>query len=203
MDAKLTVVTDHKPLVGIFGDKELRSISNPRIFRLKQRTLWWLFDIVYLPGWKNPASDAMSRNPLSTDLETEDISVCVLAATVLSQNPSPNGELSDGDCAGIALVGGSERQASICRPILWEEVVTETAADPVLTTLASTIKQGFPTKLCELNDELSPYWNVRKSFYVEDGVVWCNGRIVIPASLRSRALKVLHSAHQGITGMEE
>ena len=37
----LTVATDHKPLVGIFNDKELRNISNSRNFRLKQRTLWW------------------------------------------------------------------------------------------------------------------------------------------------------------------
>ena len=50
---------------------------------------------------------------------------------------------------------------------------------------------------------LSPYWNIRKSLDVEDDVVWYNGRILVPASLRSRALGVLHSAHQGITGMED
>ena len=36
---ELIVVTDHKPLVGIFEKKELSQITNPRIFRLKQRTL--------------------------------------------------------------------------------------------------------------------------------------------------------------------
>ena len=82
-------------------------------------------------------------------------------------------------------------------------MVTETAADPVLSVLASTIKQGFPTKFCELVGELSPYWNIRKSLDVEDDVVWYNGRILVPASLRSRALGVLHSTHQGITGMED
>ena len=35
----LLVVTDHKPLVNILGDRTLDEISNTRIFRLKQRTL--------------------------------------------------------------------------------------------------------------------------------------------------------------------
>ena len=60
---QLIVVTDHEPLVGIFGDKELNQITNPRIFRLKQRTLPWCFDIAYLPGDTNSAADAVSRKP--------------------------------------------------------------------------------------------------------------------------------------------
>ena len=35
----LLVVTDHKPLVKIFGDRTLDEITNTRLFRLKQRTL--------------------------------------------------------------------------------------------------------------------------------------------------------------------
>ena len=36
---KLVVVTDHKPLTKIFGDRTLDEISNTRLFRLKQKTL--------------------------------------------------------------------------------------------------------------------------------------------------------------------
>lgn len=35
----LVVVTDHEPLVKIFGDRTLDEITNSRLFRLKQRTL--------------------------------------------------------------------------------------------------------------------------------------------------------------------
>ena len=59
----LVVVTDHKPLVKIFGDRTLDEITNSRLFRLKQRTLPWRFDIVYLPGKSNHAADATSRHP--------------------------------------------------------------------------------------------------------------------------------------------
>ena len=57
------VVTDHKPLVKIFGDRTLNEIQNTRIFRLKQRTLPWLFQVHYMPGKTNLAADAASRYP--------------------------------------------------------------------------------------------------------------------------------------------
>ena len=60
----LVVVTDHKLLVKIFGDRTLDEISNTRLFRVKQRTLMWRFDFAYLPGTTNCAADATSRHPV-------------------------------------------------------------------------------------------------------------------------------------------
>ena len=110
--------TDHKPLVAIFQDKELKQIANRRIFRLKQRTLWWTFKIVYLAGSTNSAADAVSRYPSPNGEDKCDVSLCSVGAEPLSQHPSPNGELSYGDCAEITLVASSERKASVCTPIL-------------------------------------------------------------------------------------
>ena len=56
----LTIVTDHKPLVRLFGDKELKDILNPRLLAMKEKTLIYNFNIKYLPGKKNPA-DFLSR----------------------------------------------------------------------------------------------------------------------------------------------
>ena len=66
---KLIVVTDHKPLVKILGDRTLDEISSTRIFRLKQRTLPWSFNIAHLPGKTNTAADATSRHPSSSDCQ--------------------------------------------------------------------------------------------------------------------------------------
>ena len=72
----LLVVTDHKPLVKILGDRTLDEITNTRLFRLKQRTLPWQFDIVHMPGLSNCVADATSRHPCDssvlhhTDLES-------------------------------------------------------------------------------------------------------------------------------------
>jgi len=59
----LLVIVDHKPLTKIFGDRRLDEIENPRLFRLKRRTLMWRFDIEYQRGSRNPFADAMSRHP--------------------------------------------------------------------------------------------------------------------------------------------
>jgi hypothetical protein len=52
----LLVVTDHKPLVKIFGDTTLDEITNTRLFRLKQRTMPWRFRMAHLPGKTNLAA---------------------------------------------------------------------------------------------------------------------------------------------------
>ena len=41
----LIVVTDHKPLVKLFGDRTLDEIASPRLFPLKQRSLMWSFTV--------------------------------------------------------------------------------------------------------------------------------------------------------------
>jgi len=61
----LRVIVDHKPLVKIFGDRRLDEIDNPRLFRLKRRTLMWRFEIEYRPGKLNYFADAVSRKPNS------------------------------------------------------------------------------------------------------------------------------------------
>ena len=47
---KLYIATDHKPLLGIFGDKSLVDIDNKRLAKLKEKTMWWNFEIIYNPG---------------------------------------------------------------------------------------------------------------------------------------------------------
>ena len=42
---KLFISTDHKPLLGILHDRSLASINNPRLLKLKQRTLPYQFKI--------------------------------------------------------------------------------------------------------------------------------------------------------------
>ena len=59
----LIVVTDHEPLKGLFGDGDLGKIQNPRLFRLKEKTLRYRCTIQHCPGKWHRASDAVSRNP--------------------------------------------------------------------------------------------------------------------------------------------
>ena len=80
----LTLVTDHKPLVKLFGDKELKDILNPRLLAMKEKTLIYNFNIKYLPGKKNPA-DFLSRYPAlkaNPDTADEDLAAVIETATI-------------------------------------------------------------------------------------------------------------------------
>ena len=58
---RLYVATDHKPLLSILNDRALDTIVNPRLVRIKERTLPWIYDMLYVPGWRQAAADALSR----------------------------------------------------------------------------------------------------------------------------------------------
>ena len=57
----LVVATDHKPLLSILNDRALDTVVNPRLLRIKERTQAWQFDVVYVPGGRQAAADALSR----------------------------------------------------------------------------------------------------------------------------------------------
>ncbi len=72
----LLVITDHKPLVKVMGDRTLDEIPNSRLFRLKQHTLPWVFEIAHLPGKTNTAADATYRHPVNKYAEVASLALC-------------------------------------------------------------------------------------------------------------------------------
>nr|XP_027227344.1 uncharacterized protein LOC113819308 [Penaeus vannamei] len=84
------IITDHKALTRIFGDKELKDINNPRILNLKERTLMYSFRIKYLKGKTNCAADALSRYPMllghpEESDEADDELVCATIVAAASE----------------------------------------------------------------------------------------------------------------------
>ena len=170
----LVVVTDHKPLTKIFGDRSLDEISNTRLFRLKQKTLQWYFRIEHMPGKTNCIADAMSRHPVT---------------------PSTNVDVIDHEEASI--VAGICRDVTDISTISWESLATETANDETLSMLVLYLSG-------HLNDPniCAEYSKYIDYFYVHEGVIMYQDRVVVPKSLRKIALENLHGAHQGISTME-
>ena len=62
---KLLVATDHKPLVKILGDRKLEDIDNPRLLKLKEKTLRWHFQIQHVPGKIHVGPDTISRRDIT------------------------------------------------------------------------------------------------------------------------------------------
>ena len=59
----LTVVVDHRPLLKLLGDRKMADIENPRLHNLKEKTLGFKFNVVYIPGKEHLAADSTSRQP--------------------------------------------------------------------------------------------------------------------------------------------
>ena len=57
----LTVAVDHKPLLKVFGDRKLEEMDNPRLTNLKEKALYFRFNMVHVPGRLHKGADAMSR----------------------------------------------------------------------------------------------------------------------------------------------
>ena len=65
---KLIVATDHKTLVKILGDRKLENIDNPRLLKLKEKTLRWQFQIQHVPGKIPVGPDTLSRKEVTACL---------------------------------------------------------------------------------------------------------------------------------------
>ena len=173
----LLVVTDHKPLVKVFGDRTLDEITNTRLFRLKQRTLQWRFKIAYSPGKSNFAADAASRNPW----------------------PRPsNYDMSLEDLAEQATVAAMHDETAKVACVSWDVLALETQKDPILLELMTAISEGFQGSY----NNLSEYVRYKNSLFVQNGVIIYQDRAVIPEALRNTVLDSLHAAHQGVSGMQ-
>ena len=210
----LVIVTDHKPLVKLFGDRALDQITNSRLFSLKQRTLPWRFSVAYMSGKDNSFSDATSRNPVSSN--DEDVSNSEILAGVMIA------EMDEADVEDVATLSSKDGNF---RAITWEVVKQETNRDEFMCNLSTLINSAFPDSKHDLPAELLPYWNIRNNLYIVDGVVLMKDQVVIPVSLRNSVtqaltdgsgtriiippklrqeiIQSLHSAHQGVGSMNE
>ena len=186
----LTIATDHKPLIRILGDKSLESVQNPRIFRLKQRTLMWNFRMIYVAGKFNPAADAASRHPATVPTEQPD----TLAIVRLEDS------LHDGMEADV--IATAQSLAEHCGAVTWYDLQHAQQSDAEMRLLHPLVARGFPDERDLLPAQLRQYWPYRDRLYAIDGVIMMDSRIVVPAELRASILKTLHAAHQGISGMQ-
>ena len=184
-NSKLLVATDHKPLLKILGDRKLEDIPNPRLLRLKEKTLAWRFDVKHVPGRIHVGPDALSRK------EVSGVVVAMLGSTV---EPAE-------DDVDMDTIIEAQIAANTLSPITWGQVRDEVARDKVSTMLCSQIVDGFPAEKKLLREELREYYQFREHLTQIDGVPLYKERVVVPTALRPMVLETLHGAHQGEKGM--
>ena len=170
---KFTIFTDHKPLLGMFGEsKPIPTHSAARIQRWALLLAAYNYELRYRPGSQNANADGMSR-----------LSVTGVAAEASRvQN----------EVFMVDLVHS---------PVTSSAVKRETERDPILTRVREFLIQGWPDDL-EADDEFKPYMTRAVELTVEEGCILWGSRVVIPPKLRKQVLEDLHLAHVGMTRMK-
>ena len=183
----LLVAVDHKPLVPILNTKALDQIKNPRLLNFKEKTLLYNFKAKYVPGYLHTGPDATSRCPVKAYL-LEAMRVEADGDNELEESLVASAKTLELDADGEVVT--------------WEQVKAETKADAVCSTLNRAILEGFPLRKHEAEECLRAYYSLQEDLHQVEGVPFMGSRMHVPASLRRRVLEVLHSSHQGVTGMK-
>ena len=162
--AQFSIITDHKPLIGIFSNHKQ---SSARTERWKLRLMPYDCKLIYRPGKdaENPAY-FLSRHPCPSDSELQNLAedhvnyVCTTA---------------------------------VPKAMTLEDIKRTTKVDAEMQALIKAIETDRWT-----SPEVQDYKRLKDEFSVNNGVVLRKNRILIPPTLRSRAVELAHLGHQGI-----
>ena len=167
---QFTLETDQKPQVSIYK-KHMVEIS-PRIQRLIVRSFpYQPFDVHYRRGKEIPLADALSR--VSPTPVEDGIQLPIVAVNLITSNiPVSSTEI--------------------------ELICEESSKDPTLTLLRHHIHMGWPVNHRMLPQELHTFWNYREDLSMENRLITKGARLLIPSTLRRKALEQIHEGHLGI-----
>ncbi|KRY26536.1 Uncharacterized protein T01_4021, partial [Trichinella spiralis] len=174
---RFTLLTDHKPLVSIFGSKKgVPQMAACRLTRWAIALMNYSFDIEYRSTKNFCQADCLSRLPSSSD--------------ELFDANFDHREAEDELTVKQLIV---ELQAEL--PVTARVIAEATEKDSVLKQVKQFVLSGWPEK-CP-REELRSYFIKRTELSVSYGCLLWGIRTVIPMKLRSRVLMKLHETHPG------
>ena len=172
----VTVVTDHKPLLGVFKNTRHGSIRSDRI-KLRHQDV--RYKLIWIKGSANPA-DFMSRRgtPYTKLSRKQRRETTEFEKTVWFLQFSPYTEA-----------------------ISMQRIIEETQKDPVLSSLKDHIRKGYIPKSLT---PLQPFRKVLHELTLSDEELILKGeKIVLPECLHDLALEKAHQGgHPGMNGLK-
>lgn len=151
---KFTLITDHKPLLSIFGSKK-----GPPAFaasRLQRYALFlsnYDFDIQYVTSKSNANADCLSRLPLDVKHVSE--------------------QCEELNYVSIYLQFLAEKDI----PLNFSDIKRETQKDQELNKIYGYVLYGWPN---EVEEELRSYFLRRSELTIEHGILMWGYRVVVP-----------------------
>lgn len=168
---KVIVETDHLPLIPIFKKPLHRAPA--RLQRMLLQMQRYDIEVKYRPGKEIPLPDTLSRRPIS------------------DTGPSLSDEADIQVNMVMASLPVSDRKM--------HEIKVQTGQDEQLSVLKQIILSGWPDNKKECQSLVTDFWNYRDELTVYDGVIMKGNKIVVPKSLRSNMIEIIHgSGHFGV-----
>ena len=169
----LTIGTDHKSLLGLFKDRSLDGIDNPRLRRLKEKTFGWSFTMLHIPGRLHGGPDALSRyglQPVGADAQLENDSSERHHLTALMATPPTPDDIAD---AGLLMTVSSTLQ-----PIDLFTVANASKEDATVRAVVHMVNTTFPASPDELDPAVREFWRIRRDLSTAGHVLLYKGRLV-------------------------
>ena len=163
------VLTDHRPLEGVFV-KALEDIENPRLFRLREKTLLYHFLLTWTPGKTHLIADALSRIPVFRPEKS-----------TYDEPPALLRRMVEPDLAPLYAAAEACHVYGLLIAAVRDSTVTKAHPDSFV--------RGFTA----LADRLSLHNSSRGILVLLDA-----RRIVVANEARSFVLRNLHASHAGL-----
>ncbi|XP_055684257.1 uncharacterized protein K02A2.6-like [Lutzomyia longipalpis] len=182
---KFTLMTDHKPLVSIFGSKKGIPIHTAnRLQRWALILLGYDFSIQYLSTDKFGHADVLSRL-ISNHKQNED--EIIIAQIYLEET----------------LDNLTIQNAASQLPVKFEMIKRATETSQTLQEIAGYVKGGWPSSTKNIvSPEVRKLYKLRDALSLMQNCVFYRDRLVVPEQFRSQILAQLHDSHPGMARMK-
>lgn len=166
----ITVETDHKPLENIF--KKPLNDTPLRLQRLRLSLQPYDIVVKYKPGKDLLVADALSRNFVKN---SEGL-------------PEIDGQVDAHVCMLTKLQFSDSKL---------ELFVKETSLDVDFMTIMNYVQYGWPN-FEQIPNHLKFYYSIKDDLFTVNGLLYKNRHVVVPKSLRSQMLHLIHYNHLGL-----
>ncbi|XP_055688348.1 uncharacterized protein K02A2.6-like [Lutzomyia longipalpis] len=182
---RFTLLTDHKPLVSIFGSKKGIPVHTAnRLQRWALTLLNYDFEIKFISTDSFGHADVLSRLISATTLPLDEV---VIAEIRLDEEQDR-----------IVV-----QEASSKLPVNFNMIKRATQSSQSLQQVVNYIKGGWPASQKSIRSaEVAKYYKIRESLSLMQECIFYRERIVVPEQFRRKMLSQLHHAHPGMSRMK-
>jgi transposase InsO family protein len=173
------LITDHRPLLSIFNPaKGIPTTTANRLQRWAIFLMGYNYVIHFKPTEHHANADALSRLPIQDDKT-----------------------FIDSDSLHVNFIHHEHSEKWPLTPLV---IAKATSTDSILKRVKQFIQSSWPSSFSKKqNPELIPYFINRYSLSIMNDCIMKGDQVVIPSTLQTQVLRLLHKDHLGIVKMKQ